>query len=135
MRARTLMVVVPLVAASCAGPNGGGGGPLQPQSVSGPCQVKPFFFLAQRAAPTDLVVRNTGEACTFVLVNYATQTYLNAALVTVPASHGRATAGLVSGNFQVSVSYVPQRGYAGPDRFVVTIEPGGTGVTLNVTVQ
>ena len=134
-RSKILIPLLPLLAASsCAGVQGGGG-PLQPQTVTGPCQVKPFFFLGLRAVPTDLVIRNTGEACSFSLVNYANQVFLNAALVTVPASHGRADAQLVSGNFQALVSYVPQPGYAGPDRFTVTLEPGATGVAVNVTVQ
>lgn len=133
-RSKGLVLFLPLLAASCAGVQGGGG-PLQPQTVSGPCQVKPFFFLGLRSVPTDLVIRNTGEACSFSLVNYAAQIYLNNALITEPASHGRATAQLVSGNFQALVSYVPQPGYRGPDSFTVTLEPGATGVKLNVTVQ
>ena len=135
MTLKPLLVLLPLLAASCALPPGDAGGPLQPQGVTGPCQVKPFFFLSLRSVPAELTVRNTGEACTFTLVNYAFQTYLNAALVTMPASNGRATAELISGNFQALVTYVPRPGYTGPDRFSVTLEPNATGVTVNVTVQ
>ena len=50
------------------------------------------------------------------------------------AAHGRAAAELVNGRRQVAVSYLPEPGYTGPDRFAATWEPGGTGVTVNVTV-
>lgn len=136
MKTKVLLVLLPVVAGSCAQlPAGNAGGPLQPQGVTGPCQVKPFFLLGLRSVPAELTIRNTGEACTFTLINYAFQKYLNAALVTMPASNGRATAELVSGNFQALVTYVPRPGYTGTDRFSVTLEPNATGVTVNVTVQ
>lgn len=136
MKTNFLLVLLPVLAASCAQfPAGNAGGPLQPQGVTGPCQVKPFFFLSLRSVPTDLTVRNTGEACTFTLVNYAFQQYLNAALVTMPASNGSATAQLISGNFQALVTYVPRPGFTGPDHFSITLEPNATGVTVNVMVQ
>ena len=136
MNPKFLLVLLPVIAGSCAQyPAGNAGGPLQPQGVTGPCQVKPFFLLGLRSVPAQLTIRNTGEACTFTLVNYAFQQYLNAALVTMPASNGSATAQLISGNFQALVTYMPRPGYTGPDRFSVTLEPNATGVTVNVIVQ
>lgn len=128
-----LLLATPLLV-SCVGPNAEAQGPLQPQAVSGPCEVKKFFFLSLRSVPTDMTIRNTGEACRFVLVNYATQSIVNAALITGNAAHGRATAERISGNFQAAVTYTPQPGYAGPDQFSVTLEPNAVGITVNVTV-
>ncbi len=59
---------------------------------------------------------------------------INAALLTGPAQHGRAEAQVINGARQVAVSYTPAPGYAGPDEFSVTLEPGATGITVAVTV-
>ena len=109
-------------------------GPLQPQVVSGPCEVKTFFLLALRSVPTTMTVRNTGEACTMVLVNPALNAVINAALLTGQPAHGRASSGLISGNRQAVVTYVPAPGFVGADRFDVTLEPNAVGVTFNVVV-
>ena len=130
-----LPLLIPLWCASCAGLARNDQGVLQPQTVSGPCQVKKFFLLSQRSVPTEVTVGNTGQACTFTLLNADLQIALNAALVTGQPAHGRATAALITGRRQAEVSYVPQPGYAGPDRFSITLEPNAIGVTLNVTVQ
>ena len=134
-RLKALLPLVALLVSSCAGLARNDQGNLQPQTVRGPCDVKKFFLLGLRSVPTDLTIRNTGEACTFTLLNPDLQIVLTAALVTMPPSHGRATAELVSGNRQGLVSYAPAPGYHGTDRFAVTFEPNATGVTLNVTVQ
>ena len=78
---------------------------------------------------------NTGAACTFTVLTPDLQVVINAALVTGPASHGRAGVGLAYGNRQAVVSYAPQPGYVGTDRFSITLEPNATGITVNVTVQ
>ena len=132
---RPILLLLPLWCASCAGLASNDQGVLQPQTVSGPCQVKKFFLLGLRSVPTEMTVGNTGQACTFTLLNPALQIALNAALVTGQPAHGRATATLISGRRQAEVSYVPQPGYAGPDRFSITLQPNAVGVTLNVTVQ
>ena len=131
----TLLLLTPLICASCAGLARNDQGPLQPQTVSGPCQVKKFFILSQTSVHTDMTVGNTGQACSFTLFNPALQVVINAALVTTQPAHGRATAERISGARQVAVSYAPQPGYAGPDRFAITMEPNDLGVTFDVSVQ
>ena len=126
---------LPLLAASCAGLDRNDQGNLQPQTVRGPCDVKKFFLLGLRTVPTDMTIRNTGEACSFTLLNADLQIVLTAALVTTQPSHGRATAELTTGNRQGLVGYTPQPGYHGTDKFAVTFEPNATGVTVNVVVQ
>lgn len=130
----SLVLLAPLLA-GCANLAANTQGPLQPQSVSGPCQVERFFFLGLRSVPTTMTVANTGQACTFLLINPALNAVVDAALLTGPASRGRATSGVVNGGRQVAVSYVPAPGYAGSDRFSVTLEPGAVGITVNVVVQ
>lgn len=134
-RPALLSLLIPLCCASCAGLARNDQGPLQPQTVSGPCQVKKFFILGQRSVPAEMTVGNTGQACSLTLFNPDLQIALNAALVTGQPAHGRATAALVTGRRQGAVSYAPQPGYAGPDRFSVTFEPDAIGVTFSVTVQ
>ena len=132
---RAGLMLLPLVAASCAGLDRNDQGNLQPQTVRGPCQVKKFFLLGLRSVPAEMTVGNTGAACTFTVLNPALQVLINAALVTGPASHGRAGVGLAYGNRQAVVSYAPQPGYVGTDQFSITLQPNATGITVNVTVQ
>ena len=134
-RSAILPLLVPLWCASCAGLARNDQGPLQPQAVSGPCQVKKFFILSQTSVHTEMTVGNTGQACSFTLFNPDLQITLNAALVSSQPGHGRATAALITAGRQAAVSYAPQPGYAGPDRFSVTFEPNDLGVTFAVTVQ
>lgn len=132
---RRLGLLVPLLAAGCAGLGRDDQGALQPQTVRGPCQVKKFFVLGLRAVPTTLTVGNAGEACTLTLFNPDLQLSLAAALVTGQPAHGRATAGVVNGGRQVAVSYAPQPGYVGADRFSITIEPNAFGVVFSVSAR
>lgn len=134
LRPALLSLLVPLCCASCAGLGQNDQGPLQPQTVSGPCQVKKFFILSQTSVPTALTV-GAGQACRFTLFNPDLQVVVNAALVTTQPTHGRATAEPVSGARQVAVTYAPQPGYTGSDRFAITVEPNDLGVTFNVSVQ
>jgi len=134
-RLRRLMLLVPLVSASCADLARNDQGNLQPQTVRGPCQVKKFFILSQTAVRTDMTVGNVGQACRFTIFNPDLQVVLNAALVTGQPSHGRATAELITLGRQAAVSYVPQPGYAGPDQFSITLEPNDFAVIVAVTVQ
>lgn len=120
---------------SCAAFLDNNQGPLQPQMVSGPCEVKEFFFLALRSVPAEMTIRNTGEACTMTLVNPALNAVINAALLTGQPQHGRATSGLTPGSRQAVVTYVPQPGYTGPDKFDVTLQPNAVGITFNVMVS
>ena len=131
---RNLLIAATLALSSCAALQSNTQGPLQPQTVTGPCQVKPFFFLGLRSVPAALTIANTGQACTLLLVNPALNVVVDAALLTGPAQHGIATAGVTSGARQAIVTYVPAPGYTGPDRFSVTLEPNATGVTFNVAV-
>ncbi|HYZ64536.1 MAG TPA: hypothetical protein VE650_18955 [Acetobacteraceae bacterium] len=131
-------MTIPLIAlllASCADLEANTQGRVQPQAVSGPCQVQRFYLLGLRSVPTQMTVRNTGEACTFILINPALNVAIAAALVTGQPQHGRALAQLISGDRQAAVSYAPMPGYVGPDRFEVTLEPNAVGITVNVTVQ
>jgi hypothetical protein len=135
VRIGRLFLLFPLWCASCAGLARNDQGALQPQTVAGPCQVKKFFLLSLTSVDVEMTVGNTGQACTFTLLNPALQIALNAALVTNRAEHGLATATLISGRRQAEVSYVPQPGYAGPDSFSITLQPNAVGMTVAVTVQ
>ncbi len=132
---RGLVLLVPLFAASCADLARNDQGQLQPQTVSGPCQVKKFFILRQTAVHTEITVGNVGQACSFTIFNPDLQIVLSAALVTEQPAHGRATAALITAGRQAEISYTPQPGYAGPDKFSITLEPNDLAVTLAVTVQ
>ena len=134
-RLRSAVLLFPVLVASCAGLDRNDQGNLQPQTVRGPCQVKKFFLLGLTSVHTDMMVGNVGQACTFTVLNPDLQVVLNAALVTGQPSHGRASVGLISGNRQAVVSYAPQPGYIGPDRFSITLEPNASGITVEVTVQ
>ncbi len=132
---RCLMFPIPLFFASRAGLSRNDQGPLQPQTVSGPCQVKKFFILGFTSVWTEMTVGNVGQACSFTIFNPDLQIVLTAALVTGQPTHGRATAALTTLGRQAAVSYIPQPGYTGPDQFSITLEPNDHGMTVAVTVQ
>ncbi len=134
-RSVILPLLIPLWCVSCAGLARNDQGPLQPQTVRGPCQVKKFFILSQTSTHTEMTVGNAGQACDLTLFNPDLQVTLNAALVNSQPVHGRAAATLITAGRQAAVSYAPQPGYTGPDRFSVTFEPNDIGVTFSVTVQ
>lgn len=79
---RALPILLAPLLASCAGAASNTQGPLQPQLVSGPCQVDRFFLLGYLSVPTTMTVANIGEACTFALVNPALNAVVNAAFLT-----------------------------------------------------
>lgn len=133
-RLRWGLILPSLLSASCAGPGANVRGNLQPQTVSGPCQVKKFFILRTTSTPTEMTV-GPGQACRFTIFNPDLQIALNAALVTEQPTHGRATAELIGGRRQAAISYEPQPGYTGPDRFSVTLQPDAWGMRFAVTVQ
>lgn len=134
LRLRPGLVLMALLSASCAGLARNDQGNLQPQTVDGPCQVKKFFILRTTSTPTEMTV-GPGPACRLTIFNPNLQIALNAALVTEPPAHGRATAELISGRRQAEISYEPQPGYTGPDRFSVTLQPDAWGMRFAVTVQ
>ena len=78
---------------------------------------------------------NTGQGCTFAVFNPAQQVFVNAALITEPATRGLAQAAQASGGLQGAATYTPQPGYTGPDHFTVTFEPEDRAVSVAVTVQ
>lgn len=129
------MLLASLLASSCAGLDRNDQGRLQPQTVSGPCQVKKFFIMAFTSVRADMTVGNAGQACGFTLFDLNEQRVLTAAFVTGQPAHGRATVGLITANRQAAVSYTPDPGYVGSDRFSITLEPNAVGVTVAVTVQ
>jgi hypothetical protein len=129
-----LLLLGPLLA-SCATMEANTQGPLQPQSVEGPCQVQRFFLLGLRSVPAEMTVASTGQACTFTLINPALNVVVNAALLTGAPRHGRAEVGVINGRRQAAVSYTPAPGYTGLDKFDITLEPNAVGVTVNVTVR
>ena len=134
-RAVRFFVLLPLAAVSCAGLERSDQGALQPQTVSGPCQVKKFFIMNYTAAQTDMTVTSGGQACSLTLIDPNLQIFNTAALVTTPAAHGRAESGLLAGGTQAGVSYSPQPGYTGPDSFTLTLEPRDRAVRFAVTVR
>lgn len=123
-----------LTLAGCAGLDRNDQGVLQPQTVRGPCNVKKFYLLGFRAVPTEMSVE-PGGTCIFTVLDPNLQAFPTAVLITSPASHGRAEAGLTNGGRSPLVSYTPQPGYAGPDRFTVTIEPNNHAIAVGVVVQ
>jgi hypothetical protein len=129
-----LAVALPLTAAGCSGLPSNDQGALQPQTVRGPCQVKKFFLLSQTAVHTDMTVDNAGQPCTFTVLNPDLQAFPTASLITEQPAHGRAESGLTNGGRSPIVSYTPQPGYSGTDRFTVTIEPNDHAIAVAVTV-
>jgi hypothetical protein len=132
---RVLAIALPLATASCAGLERNDQGALQPQTVRGPCQVKKFFLLSQTAVHTDMTVDNAGQPCTFTVLNPNLQVFPTASLITEQPAHGRAESGLTNGGRSPIVSYTPQPGYSGTDRFTVTIEPNNHAIAVAVTVK
>ncbi len=124
-----------LLLAGCAGLDRNDQGPLQPQNVRGPCDVKKFFLLSQTAVHTEMSVANSGQACEFIVLDPNLQAFPTDALITVNPEHGRALAGFANSGRSPAVSYLPQPGYVGPDRFTVTIEPNDHAIAVAVTVR
>jgi hypothetical protein len=112
----------------------GAAGPLQPQTVEGPCQVKPFFIVGFGTSNTDMAISAPGQACTFTVINPDLQAVQSGALVTTQPTHGRAEAGLILGGTSAAIRYTPAAGYIGTDRFTATIEPNDKAVIVSVTV-
>ena len=131
---RPAVLVLALAATSCAGLDRADQGRLQPQTVAGPCDVKKFFILNLTAVHTDMTVRNTGEACAMTIFNPDLQLVTTAALVTAPPAHGTARADRLLNGYQAGAAYTPQPGYAGPDRFTITLEPQDRAIDVRVTV-
>ena len=129
-----LALALPLMAAACGDLSRNDQGRLQPQTVSGPCDVKKFFLVSLTTIHTGMTVAPDAGACTLTLVNPDLQIFNTAALVTSAPSHGQATAGLLASGTQVGVSYTPQPGFTGADSFAITIEPADRGVTFAVRV-
>ena len=133
-RSSLAALLAPVLVTGCAQMGANMQGPLQPQAVSGPCQVERFLLLDQRSVPAKMSVANTGQACSFLIFNPALNLTLTGAVVNGAASHGRAEAAVINTGRQVGISYTPAPGYAGPDRFAVTWFPFGSGVTVDVAV-
>ncbi len=110
-------------------------GPTQPQTVTGPCHVKDFFIVSFGTSNTDMTVDGNGQACEFTLFNPALDRFQNAALITERPAHGHAEAGLILGGTSAAVSYTPEPGYVGPDKFTATIEPSDKAVIVTVVVR
>lgn len=134
MRSFFPVLALALATSGCAQLASNTQGPLQPQSVAGPCQVKPFFLLAYTAEPTTLTVTGAGQTCSLVLLNPDLQVFPSATIVSQPPLHGVAAAALTNGGRSPLITYTPQPGYAGPDRFTVTIEPNDHAIAFAVTV-
>ena len=117
-----LAILLGAANAGCAGLDRNDQGPLQPQSVSGSCQVGHFFLLAQ-------------TACSFVVINPDLQAFPTASLISTAPRHGQAVTGLTNGGRSVGVSYTPAPGYVGPDQFTVTIEPNDHAIAVAVAAQ
>ena len=129
---RLAVLLAAMAVASCAGLDRNDTGNLQPQAVSGPCDVKKFFLLRFTAVPTTMSVTNDGAACSFTILNPAQQFVITAALVTVQPSHGVAVITLPSLARQAAVAYTPAPGYVGPDRFTITLEPNDVAIAVTV---
>ncbi len=123
-RLRPLALVLPLLAAGCAGLDRTDQGVLQPQTVSGPCHVKKFFLVGVSTTHTNMQVDNPDI-----------QAVLDGALVTGRPAHGQVVAGLINQGRSATIAYAPQPGFSGADRFSVAIEPGDHDIDFAVTVQ
>ncbi len=135
LRHRCIAILLPLALGSCAGLGPVDQGALQPQTVTGPCQVQKFYLVNFRATPTEMTVANTGQACSITLINPILQVFTTAALITEQPSHGQATSAVLAGGFQGGATYTPQPGYVGPDRFTLTMEPNDRAIAVHVQVQ
>ena len=107
---------------------------VQPQTVSGPCTVKKFFLLSQTAVHAEMNITGPGT-CSFVAISPDIQAFPTASLLTRQAEHGQASTGLVNGGRSAGVSYTPQPGFHGMDRFTVTIESNDYAIEVAVTVS
>jgi hypothetical protein len=132
---RLVSLAAPLIAGSCADLARMDQGALQPQTVSGPCQVKKFFLQRLSTTHTTMQVDSSGQACQLTLINVDLQVVLDAAVVTERPAHGQVAAGLLALGRSAAISYTPQPGYVGPDRFSVALEPGDVEMAFAVTVQ
>ena len=136
---RALVFALPLAAAGCGISATDPNAFIQPQAVNGPCTVKKFFLLSQTAVHTDMTIsgpgNGAGQSCTFTVISPDVQAFPTASLITRPAEHGRAQAGFANGGNSAAVSYTPQPGYRGPDRFTLTIEPNDHAIEVAVNVQ
>ncbi len=123
-----------LLLGGCAGLARNDQGLLQPQTVAGPCQVKKFYLLGFTAVNTQLSTASNSQACRFTLINPDVQAVVSAAVVSERPGHGVAQAGVLLAGEQVEISYMAQPGYAGLDRFTVTLEPNDHAIRFAVTV-
>lgn len=129
------VVLTCFAAVSCTGVNQVNGSLLQPQTTTGPCTVKKFYLVGLNSTHTDMTVDAGTEACQFTLINPDQQIVNDAALITGRPAHGVATAELIVQGRSVAVSYRPEPGYQGTDKFEVTVQPRARGITFAVTVQ
>jgi len=74
-------------------------------------------------------------ACMVTMFNPDLQAIQDGAFVTEQAAHGQVGTELLGGNQTVQVIYKALPGYAGPDRFEITFEPGARNVVFNVAVR
>ena len=132
---RALAAVLPVAVAGCGISANDPNAFVQPQATNGPCTVKKFFLLSQTAVHTDMAINGAGQSCTFTVISPDAQAFPTASLLTRPAEHGRAQAGFANGGRSALITYTPQPGYRGADRFTVTIEPNDHAIEVAVTVQ
>lgn len=126
------LLLLPLALAACGNLNSPHQGPLQPQSVEGPCRVQPFFLLPYTATPTTMTLPPNGAACAFTLINPDLQIFPTAVIITERPTHGTVTTALVNGGRSPRIAYTPSPGARAPDRFTVTIEPNDHAVAVEV---
>ena len=112
----------------------GAAGPLQPQQVTGACHVKEFFVVSFGTSNTEMTVAGP-QACQFTLFDPNNNVFQSAALITSAPEHGQAQAVLTSGGRMAAITYTPQPGYSGPDKFTATIEPSDKAVIVTVAVR
>jgi len=125
---------MPLIVASCAnlGPNPY----VQPQAVSGPCSIEPFFIVTFREIPTNMAVKNTGQMCAISMFNPDLGAVQDAAFLSLRPVHGQAWTQIFGGDRgMVIVFYKPTPAYFGPDLFDITFEPGARDVLFHVVVS
>ncbi|MDE2006397.1 MAG: hypothetical protein KGI51_07515 [Rhodospirillales bacterium] len=128
------------VLAGCAGPAPGPAAPgarvyaIDLQGGAKACKASAVTPEAGKTVAAKIRVGNSGGWCAIAVSQGskdAPEPYA-AGLLTARPLHGRVYIHTVGS--ATRIDYTPNAGYAGPDRFAVSLLPGGAGIDAQVTV-
>jgi hypothetical protein len=92
-------------------------------------------MVGERITPTDMKVENNGQECSISMFNADLGAAQDGALVSTRPAHGHVITELLGGERGTTkLVYTPDAGYAGPDSFDITFEPGARDVVFRVAV-